>query len=510
MHVSNYFFNEQNIRLADELCAKTGFDRAFFCNSGAEANEALLKLARRHHYARGDVTRTRLIAFHHAFHGRSMGAVSLTGTPEISRGVRPDGPRHHPLTYGDLDAVRAAMGPDVAGVFVEPVQARAAWCPRPQGSWPGCASSATSTARCSWSTRYRPGSVAPARCSAPITTAFAGDAIALAKGLGGGFPIGAMLVRESLANALPPGTHGSTFGATLSHRALRAPCLAVIEEERLIESAARVGDHLGRGLAGWPHDTRTSALASAAAGSCAGSGSPPGSTRAGSWVPFAIGGCCSPSPAPTSCASRRRSRCARPRWTRRWRPSRPPSLRSRARRAEATTVIGTNPDRHQPAPPVIKRDLLTLSDLGTDGVLALLRHAEELERTRHTPVPAGCRWPSATLAMIFDKPSTRTRIAFEVAAVELGAHPILITPSTSQTVAASPMEDTARVFGRTVAAVACRTDRADRLETLARACRAPVLNALTDDAHPLQTLADLHTVRGRAGRARWPPVRVGR
>ncbi|HEY2366602.1 MAG TPA: aminotransferase class III-fold pyridoxal phosphate-dependent enzyme, partial [Polyangiaceae bacterium] len=75
LHASNYYFNEPNIHLAVELCKRTGFDRAFFCNSGAEANEALLKLARHHFFGKGDTKRNRIIAFHNAFHGRTMGAL---------------------------------------------------------------------------------------------------------------------------------------------------------------------------------------------------------------------------------------------------------------------------------------------------------------------------------------------------------------------------------------------------------------------------------------------------
>src|SRR5258708_3744472 len=82
MHVSNYFLNEPNIRLADELFRRTGFTRTFVCNSGAEANEALLKLARHHFYGRGEKERMRVIAFENAFHGRTLGALSMTGTPK--------------------------------------------------------------------------------------------------------------------------------------------------------------------------------------------------------------------------------------------------------------------------------------------------------------------------------------------------------------------------------------------------------------------------------------------
>src|SRR5580704_12335007 len=86
MHTSNYFFNEPNILLADELTRRTGMDRAFFCNSGTEANEALLKLARHSFFAKGEKDRVRVIAFNNAFHGRTLGALSMTGTQKYREG----------------------------------------------------------------------------------------------------------------------------------------------------------------------------------------------------------------------------------------------------------------------------------------------------------------------------------------------------------------------------------------------------------------------------------------
>ncbi len=108
MHVSNYFYNAENVLLAKELCERTGYDRAFFCNSGAEANEAMFKLARRHFYAKGQKEKYRFIAFDNAFHGRTLATVSLTGTPSYKEGFGPklEGITHVP--YGDLEAVRAA------------------------------------------------------------------------------------------------------------------------------------------------------------------------------------------------------------------------------------------------------------------------------------------------------------------------------------------------------------------------------------------------------------------
>jgi ornithine carbamoyltransferase len=147
----------------------------------------------------------------------------------------------------------------------------------------------------------------------------------------------------------------------------------------------------------------------------------------------------------------------------------------------------------------VKRDLISLADLGAPGVREILEESSRFERLRGTtahPRPLA----GLSVALLFDLPSTRTRLALEVAAVELGAHPIVITGEASQTSRGEPIEDTARVLGRTVALVACRTPKHTRLTALAAACAAPVVNALTRKSHPLQVLADLHAVRAARGR----------
>jgi ornithine carbamoyltransferase len=147
----------------------------------------------------------------------------------------------------------------------------------------------------------------------------------------------------------------------------------------------------------------------------------------------------------------------------------------------------------------MKRDLLALVDLGAAGVREILAETAVYDRLRGAaehprPLVGQC------VALLFEKASTRTRVAFEVATVELGGHPMVITAAGSQMARGEPTEDTARVLGRTVAAVAYRTSSSERLHTMARACSAPVLNALSDDGHPLQVLADLYTVQVARGR----------
>ncbi len=246
IHVSNYFYNGPNVELAAELAKKSGMAQAFFCNSGAEANEALLKLARRHFFAQGQPERRRIIAFHNAFHGRTMGALTMTGTPKYREGFGEAGPVTH-VSYGSLDEVRAAMGPDVAAIIVECVQGEGGVLPSPAGFLEGLRAICdqqgslllidevqTGIGRLGRWFGYQ-GKVMP-------------DAIALAKGLGGGVPIGAMLTNEKVAAALPPGTHGSTFGGNPLACAASLEVLRIIERDKLCEAAKVRGAYLSEKL----------------------------------------------------------------------------------------------------------------------------------------------------------------------------------------------------------------------------------------------------------------------
>jgi ornithine carbamoyltransferase len=142
----------------------------------------------------------------------------------------------------------------------------------------------------------------------------------------------------------------------------------------------------------------------------------------------------------------------------------------------------------------VKRDFLSLSDLGPGGIERLLDLAELLHRTRGTPEhPQPMRGRSA--ALVFDKSSTRTRVSLDLAVHELGGHPMIINAQGSQIARGEPPADTARVLARLADVITYRTFASSRLLEMARASRVPVINALTDETHPLQLLADLYTVR---------------
>lgn len=248
LHVSNLYYNDRAIELAMQITKRTGFERVFFCNSGAEANEALLKLARRWHYEQGDKSRVELVAATNSFHGRTIGALSVTGQPKYHAGMQPlmGGVRHVP--YNDASALRAAVTNETAAVILEPLQG--------EGGVIVGDDEYLRTARRICDERGALLLFDEVQTGYGRTGRFLGrewsgvqpDACSLAKGIAGGFPLGAMLVTEKLSNGLPPGSHASTFGGNPLACAAGLAVLSIFDEERVVENCASVGDYLGARL----------------------------------------------------------------------------------------------------------------------------------------------------------------------------------------------------------------------------------------------------------------------
>jgi acetylornithine/N-succinyldiaminopimelate aminotransferase len=222
-------------------------DRVFFCNSGTEAVEASLKLARRHFFAKGE-ERARVIAFEQSFHGRTLGALAATGQKAYREGFGPlPGVTHVP--YGDAAAVRAAMGGDVAAILVEPVQGEGGVVPAPKGFLAALREIANETSTLLIADEVQTGVGRTGKFLAFEHAGVSADVVVLAKGLGGGVPIGAMLCTARLADALPPGSHGSTFGGNPLASAAALAVLHALDSENLIQGAREKGEHLERLLA---------------------------------------------------------------------------------------------------------------------------------------------------------------------------------------------------------------------------------------------------------------------
>jgi len=240
LHQTNYFLTAPNVRLAERLCALTGMQRAFFCNSGTEATEAALKLVRRHFFDRGQTERHRVIAFDNAFHGRTLGALSVTGQSKYKEGFGPMGGVTH-VPFGDLEATARALGPDVAAIITEPIQAEGGIFVAPPGFLAGlrrlCSESGTFLIMDEIQTGMgRTGSFLYSQ-SLDVRP----DVVTMAKALGGGVPIGAMLCDGALAAALPPGSHGTTFGGNPLASAAALATLTVLEQDGLLARCQELG-----------------------------------------------------------------------------------------------------------------------------------------------------------------------------------------------------------------------------------------------------------------------------
>jgi acetylornithine/N-succinyldiaminopimelate aminotransferase len=247
LHLSNYFYTEPNIRLAETLCALTNMDRAFFCNSGTEANEAALKLARRYFYDRGQEQRDFVVAFDGSFHGRTLGSLTATGQQKYRTGFGPIGGVFHG-PFGDLDAARALVTDRVAAIIVEPFLGEGGVIPAPEGFLRGLRDLCNDTGTLLILDEIQTGVGRTGTFLACEQVGVAPDILTLAKGLGGGVPIGAMLTTEALSSALPPGSHGTTFGGNPLASAAALCVLRVLCDEGLVERTNVLGEIFERRL----------------------------------------------------------------------------------------------------------------------------------------------------------------------------------------------------------------------------------------------------------------------
>lgn len=251
LHTSNFFYIEPQVKLAAKLSQLSGGMRAIFCNSGAEANEAAIKIARRYAYDRGETERVEIITLEKSFHGRTLGALAATGQPKYQEGFAPLplGFTHVPL--GDIEALRAAVSSKTALVMFETILGESGVLPLSREY--------VEAARQICDENGALLAIDEVQCGCGRTGKFFAhdwydvrpDMIPMAKGLANGVPIGAVLAREEVALALKPGSHGTTFGGNFLASAAALATLEALEEENLMENAARVGDYFQSRLRDW-------------------------------------------------------------------------------------------------------------------------------------------------------------------------------------------------------------------------------------------------------------------
>ena len=246
-HVSNYFASPPQLALAERLLRLTGAGeqgRVFFGNSGAEAIEAAIKLARR-------TGRPRILSLQNSFHGRTMGSLSLTGKPALREPFEPLLPNVDHID-STIEALERAIGPDVAALFVEPIKGEAGVVELPEGYLVAARELTAKHGVLLILDEIQTGAGRTGSWFAFQRHGIVPDAIALAKGIGGGVPIGALVTFGAASELLTLGQHGSTFGGNPLATAAADAVLAEIERAGLVANAAARGAQLRAAIAGMP------------------------------------------------------------------------------------------------------------------------------------------------------------------------------------------------------------------------------------------------------------------
>ncbi len=246
-HSSNLYFTEPQIRLAEMLTSRSFADRVFFCNSGAEANEGMIKLARHWHVSQGHAERIEVVCMENSFHGRTMGALAATGQPKYQQGFGPLPAGFRFVKFGDIEALRAVVNDKTCAVMLEPVQGEAGVLVPPAGYLKQVRELCTATGALMLLDEVQAGMGRTGKLFCHQWFDFAPDAMSLAKGIAGGLPLGALLATDALAMSLTPGTHASTFGGNPIATAAACSVMEQLDEPLLAQVCAR-GEQLSEGL----------------------------------------------------------------------------------------------------------------------------------------------------------------------------------------------------------------------------------------------------------------------
>ncbi|MDE3067197.1 MAG: acetylornithine transaminase [Verrucomicrobiota bacterium] len=253
LHVSNLYYTEPQGRLAAELVRRLGAGKVFFCNSGAEANEGLFKLARKFG---NDEGRFEILTATNSFHGRTLAGIAATGQDKVKKGFEPMTPGFRHIPYNDLAAARAALSPATVAILIEGIQGEGGVAPATPEYLLGLRALCDEKRLLLLLDGVQDGHYRTGRFQSfqrilegrPEAGGFLPDGLSMAKALGGGFPMGAFWVRAPFADLLGPGTHATTFGGTPLACAVALKVLEVIERERLDENVRKLGEWLLREL----------------------------------------------------------------------------------------------------------------------------------------------------------------------------------------------------------------------------------------------------------------------
>ena len=247
-HVSNVYTIPEQERLAKLLTENTFADTVFFTNSGTETAELAIKMARKFHYDAGHPERTAIVAFEGAFHGRSTGAIAAAGSEKMVKGFGPLMPGFVQLKWGDTDAIRAAITPETCAVIIEPIQGEGGIRVVPDAELKLLRQLCDETGTLLIFDEVQCGMGRTGRLFAHEWAGVTPDIMMVAKGIGGGFPLGAVLATERAASGMTAGTHGSTYGGNPLGCAVGARVTEIVSDPAFLAEVARKGALMRQGL----------------------------------------------------------------------------------------------------------------------------------------------------------------------------------------------------------------------------------------------------------------------
>ncbi len=249
-HVSNLYRIPEQEKLAEMLVEHSFADTVFFTNSGTEACELAIKMARKYHYDHDQADRVEIIAFEGAFHGRSTGAIAAAGSEKMVKGFGPLMPGFRQLKWGDHDALRAAITTRTCAVIIEPVQGEGGIRVVPDQCLKGLRDLCDETGTLLIFDEVQCGVGRTGKLFAHEWAGVTPDIMMVAKGIGGGFPLGAVLATENAASGMGAGTHGSTYGGNPLGCAVGAAVMGIVAQDSFLDAVSRKGAQFRQGLEG--------------------------------------------------------------------------------------------------------------------------------------------------------------------------------------------------------------------------------------------------------------------
>ena len=248
--MSNLYQIPEQQKLADMLVAHSFADTVFFTNSGTEAAELAIKMARKYWYEKGEPDRIEILTFEGAFHGRSTGAIAAAGSEKMTKGYGPLMPGFKSLPFGDHDALRAALSNKTAAVMVEPIQGEGGIRVLPDACLKGLRDLCDETGALMILDEVQCGVGRSGKLFAHEWAGITPDIMMVAKGIGGGFPLGAVLATENAASGMVAGSHGSTYGGNPLGCAIGAKVLEIVSDPAFLAEVNRKSALFRQGLEG--------------------------------------------------------------------------------------------------------------------------------------------------------------------------------------------------------------------------------------------------------------------